>query len=369
MRQLNQGVENLRRTNVLEIIIDHLLEMAAQSIKFHSVVKAKSYLSQARRLCKCYHNYGCDIGAKEYLASIHNLDEDLLMIYDQEDFNMGPPSLPRRISTEPVLPEVPQNREEKDTLNLYEEMQPQVHTPENKKCLKFRTGRDSYIEDRKEMLTLEEAIEPLSPLQSPEPRKSIKFRNVIIEVQPGDKSPALAKTDEKEIKTCLKSSIKVVTSVPNDYSPGPDLSPEPRKSIKFRDKLITLPAGHINSIQKPEGYSPVSILKSKAQKKDLKGKDSADEDDELEENEKILKVIATDKQSLLPSYLRSKLKTSKDFIKTSPIGNSEIFQNISENTQQFLNHMTAEEKKAQIREMLKRKTLQLKGVFNQSSDT
>ena len=164
-------MENLRRTNVLEIIIDHLLEMAAKSIKFHSVVKAKSYLSQARRLSKCYHNYGCDIGAKEYLASIHNLDEDLLMIYDQEDFNTGPPSLPRRVSTEPVLPEVPQNIEERDTLNLYEEMQPQMHTPEVKKCLKFRTGRNSYIEDRKEMLTLEEAKEPLSPLQSPEPRK------------------------------------------------------------------------------------------------------------------------------------------------------------------------------------------------------
>ena len=46
--------------------------------------------------------------------------------------------------------------------------------------------------------------------------------------------------------------MKVFTSVPNDYSLGPDLSPEPRKSIKFRSKFVTLPPGHINSIQNPQ---------------------------------------------------------------------------------------------------------------------
>ncbi|KAI8128198.1 MB21D2-like [Lucilia cuprina] len=361
-RQLNQGVENLRRTNILEIILDHLLEMAAKAIQFQSVVMAKiSYLSQARRLCKCYHNYGCDIGAKEYLASIHNLDEELQIIYDKEDFSIGPPSLPRRISMEPVLPEVPQTMET-NSFNVYEEMIPQdklaTATPEPKKCLKFH------------MEGMLERSEPTSPERSPEPRKSIKFRNVVVEVQPGDINPLHAMpVGEAEIKTCLKTSHKA-TSLPENI--GPVKSPEPRKSIKFRDKVITVHQGDLNPIQKPQGYSPVSILRSKNESKEIENNNSENEDDrdDIEDlNEEEEKLTSTDKQSLIPSYLRSKLKSSSDFIKSSPIGNTEIFQNISQNTNHFLNNMSAEEKKAHIREMLKRKTLQLKGVFNQSSDT
>ncbi|KAM7348922.1 uncharacterized protein ACRADG_008082 isoform 2-T2 [Cochliomyia hominivorax] len=359
-RQLNQGVENLRRTNVLEIVLDHLLEMSSKAIQFHSVVMAKTYLSQARRLCKCYHNYGCDIGAKEYLASIHNLDEEFEIIYDKEDFSIGPPSLPRRISMEPVLPEVPQPKEE-SCLNLYEEMVPQ-EKGEKKNELKFHC-----------MEEVEEKSEPTSPVRSPEPRKSIKFRSVVIEVHPGDIHPIQSPTEgEIEIKTCLKTANK--TTTPPVDSPG---LPEPRKSIKFRDKVITVQKGDINPIQRPQGYSPVSILRSKSERKlpteDAESENEENDTEDLEEDDKATSehthVNTTDKQSLIPSYLKSKLKSSTDFIKSSPIRNSELFQNISQNTNHFLNTMTAEEKKAQIREMLKRKTLQLKGVFNQSSDT
>lgn len=353
-------MENLRRTNVLEIVLDHLLEMASKAIQFHSVVIAKTYLSQARRLCKCYHNYGCDIGAKEYLASIHNLDEELQIIYDKEDFSIGPPSLPRRISMEPVLPEVPPSVET-NSFNLYEEMVPQDCT-DVKKNLKFQ-----YMEE------VLEKSEPTSPIRSPEPRKSIKFRNIVTEVQPGDISPIHSLTAQDiEIKTCLKTSSKMITSPLN----SPKIS-EPRKSIKFRDKVITVHQGDINPIQKPQGYSPVSILRSKTENKPIEDNNSETDEDDIDLEEEYDKddkescnaTTSNDKQSLIPSYLKSKLKSSTDFIKSSPIGNSELFQNITQNTNQFLNNMTAEEKKAQIREMLKRKTLQLKGVFNQSSDT
>ncbi|XP_073832350.1 uncharacterized protein [Musca autumnalis] len=335
-RQLNQGVENLRRTNILEIVLDHLIAMSSKALEFQSVAVTKTYLSQARRLCKFYHNYGCDIGAKEYLNKIQSLDEELQILSDKEDFPLTttPPILPVRISIDatptPQIVRVPSNdfkgkmeetnksQSEMQPYNLYEEMVVRVEENETNRqhCIKLHFDNESIAEE-----------EPTITLRPPEtPRKSIKFHNVVIKVHDGD----------------------------------------------------------INPIQKPECYSPVSILRSKA----VRSESHEDEGEDCRENNAGGFSHATEDEEELDSpnvdvsssasastskestkFFPSIMKSSSNFIKSSPLGNTELFQNLSQNTDKFIQHLSNEEKKAQIRDMLKRKTLQLKGVFNQSSES
>ncbi|XP_059222636.1 uncharacterized protein LOC106090810 isoform X2 [Stomoxys calcitrans] len=338
-RIINQGVENLRRTNILEIFIDHLLAMSTKALEFKSAAVMKNYLSQARRLCKFYHNYGCDVGAKEYLSKIQSLDEELEMLYIREEFPPPAPTLPMRMSIEPSnsslsyyaseLRETPIEEEEKTTTrtkveekqpcNLYEEMMPQQDP--KKSNLKLSSTNANILQEETSAAALKKSSSGTSARPLIEPRKSIKFNNVVIKVQKGDTNP----------------------------------------------------------IQKPQGYSPVSILRSKEENKTDNNNDSADDDDDSDTNESDHN--ATNEPSELPtsktcastskqsSSFSSLIKSSSNFIKTSPIGNTVMFQNISQNTDKLFSNLTNDERKAQIRNMLKNKTLQLKGVFNQSSDS
>lgn len=307
-RHINQGVENLRRTNILEIFMDHLLEMASKAIQFENISEAKLYLCQARRFSKFYHNFGCDVGAKAYLASIHNIDEELRILCDKVDFPIAPPCLPRRISIEPELPEVPSCRQA-NSFNLYEEMVPQEE---------LDTSFD----------------------KSPALRKSLQLNKNATEGSP------LMPIHLEEIKACWKPAA----SYENANLAGS------RKSIKFKEKVIAVQEGDSNPIQKPQGYSPISILRSLD--KPFEDNSVANGDSKKEE----VRNKSSDKSHSMVSYLGGKLESSKKLISTSSLS-------LSQNTNQFLHNLTHEDHKAQIREMLKRKTLQLKGAFNQSSDS
>lgn len=300
--------------------------MSTKALEFQSVSITRTYLSQARRLCKFYHNYGCDIGAKEYLHKIQSLDEELQILADKEDFpGITPPILPVRISIEATsIPTIfsgnddfkekidtaIRNEKEIQPYNLYEEMVEREEPEENEvgtPCIQLQLDNESFTD------------EPIIPATRPPetPRKSIKFHNVVIKVQEGDMNP----------------------------------------------------------IQKPECYSPVSILRSKAERRE-----SQEDEEDYNEDRDNESVDALDTPTVndLPGesakesstkFLPSLMKSSSNFIKSSPLGNTELFQNLSQNTDKLIQHLSNEEKKAQIRDMLKRKTLQLKGVFNQSSES
>lgn len=364
-RLINQGVENLRRTNLLEIFLDHLIAISTKALEFHSVMVTKSYLSQARRLCKFYHNYGCDVGAKEYLNKIQSLDEELEILYVKEDFTLShPPSLPVRISIEPsmtssascspidvkVKPPLEEIGQQKEIqpCNLYEEMVPQeeISANEAKKSSKNLRSKSNSITE--ENVASEDL--PLSEL-----KKSLKLRT---------HSPSISEEEEDG-----ELVVSQQTRNSNEACISIKPSAEPRKSIKFHNVVIKVQKGDINPIQRPEGYSPVSILRSKSERTEDAREDSDDDDDdEHEMNEPtIIPSSTANKES--SAFLPSLFKSSSDFIKSSPLGNTEIFQNLSQNTDKFIHHISTDDKKAQIRDMLKRKTLQLKGVFNQSSDS
>ncbi|XP_075156938.1 uncharacterized protein LOC142230182 [Haematobia irritans] len=347
-RLINQGVENLRRTNILEIFIDHLLAMSAKALEFHSAAVMKSYLSQSRRLCKFYHNYGCDIGAKEYLSKIQSLDEELEMLYVKEDFSYPAPSLPVRISIEPTTQSRPCNVSDPMEMVIKEEVKVTPKQP----CHLY------------EEMVLQE------PMAINEPRKTnFKIRTTTLEEDTQSKSysdtnaPINNETNLQTPKSALKKSFEECDSRP--FS-------EPRKSIKFNNVVVKVKKGDTNPIQKPQCYSPVSILRSKQDRSnDDEGENDEDYSTDSESEDQQPPTTPTSNPSTKPSssLLPSLMKSSSDFIKSSPLGNTEMFQSISHSTDKIFSNLSTDERKAQIRDMLKRKTLQLKGVFNQSSDS
>ncbi|XP_055915036.1 uncharacterized protein LOC129948182 [Eupeodes corollae] len=103
-KDYNQGIENLRRTNILEIILDNLIAMGetyTKSKEYRSIYLARIYLNQAKRLCKFYSGYGCDMGAIEYISKIQTIESQIAILSNTES-NIPPPALPIRTSLEPL---------------------------------------------------------------------------------------------------------------------------------------------------------------------------------------------------------------------------------------------------------------------------
>lgn len=106
MRQkdYNSGVESLRRTNLLELFIDHFLNMADNLISFKSLNQSTIYLNQAKRLCEIYRHMGCENGAIEFMSRREELEETVKLLR-KNGTGLDPPPVPLRTSTkvEPKL--------------------------------------------------------------------------------------------------------------------------------------------------------------------------------------------------------------------------------------------------------------------------
>lgn len=68
--QLNDGLEILRCTNLLELLLDHMLAMLAKATEFRNAQHAQLYLEQAQRLCRLYQQLGCSQNAHHYTEAL-----------------------------------------------------------------------------------------------------------------------------------------------------------------------------------------------------------------------------------------------------------------------------------------------------------
>lgn len=67
---LNNSVEILRRTNLLEQLMDHMLAMLAKATDFRNAQHSQLYLDQAQLLCRLYKQLGCDQHAQHYAEAL-----------------------------------------------------------------------------------------------------------------------------------------------------------------------------------------------------------------------------------------------------------------------------------------------------------
>ncbi|EDW00304.1 uncharacterized protein LOC6564581 [Drosophila grimshawi] len=68
--QLNDGIEILRRTNLLELLLDHMLAMLAKAAEFRNAQHVQLYLEHSQRLCRLYQQLGCTQYAKYYAEAL-----------------------------------------------------------------------------------------------------------------------------------------------------------------------------------------------------------------------------------------------------------------------------------------------------------
>lgn len=71
--QLNNGLEILRRTNLLELFLDHSLAMTAQAVHFGQRNHALLYLMQGQLLCKLYQNLGCSQKSEHFVTELQQV--------------------------------------------------------------------------------------------------------------------------------------------------------------------------------------------------------------------------------------------------------------------------------------------------------
>jgi len=75
--QLNNGLEILRRSNLLELLLDHLLAMLTHAIRFGNRGHAQLYLEQGQRLCRLYQHLGCSQQAKHFIQELQVAANDM----------------------------------------------------------------------------------------------------------------------------------------------------------------------------------------------------------------------------------------------------------------------------------------------------
>ncbi|KAI8034208.1 uncharacterized protein LOC128264795 [Drosophila gunungcola] len=69
--QLNNGLEILRRSNLLELLLDHQLAMLAHATRhFGNRGHAQLYLEQGQRLCRLYQHLGCAQQAQHFIQAL-----------------------------------------------------------------------------------------------------------------------------------------------------------------------------------------------------------------------------------------------------------------------------------------------------------
>uniref|UniRef100_A0A1A9W333 Mab-21 domain-containing protein n=1 Tax=Glossina brevipalpis TaxID=37001 RepID=A0A1A9W333_9MUSC len=311
----NQGLENLRKTNILEILLDQLLEMSEKSINYCS--PARNILTLIRILCKFYHNYGCDLGAVEYLASLRNLEEAVQTVQLREELKLSLPSLPNRKNVETTVNDdqcsTKDNTTTTNSINYYDEIE-------------TKSGSNTTL---------------------------------------GDYSPRNDDALKKAKRRTMEPKMSICFHNPQVQERSLEYSHDGRKSIKFNDMVIEVHQRDVPiSSVRSDINEPVGILRPKS---DITRENCTENKPFAEKSEVTPTSISPSnnpaKNTLIPPSLKSRMKLPQK------LENSPLISNLTSTTEKFLQHMTIEEKKMYIREMLKRKTFQLKGAFNQSSDS
>ncbi|XP_028895792.2 uncharacterized protein LOC114803949 [Zeugodacus cucurbitae] len=350
LKQLNQGVENLRRTNILEIIIDHLIAMTEKAMQFRVLYLAKTFLAQARRLCKFYNNYGCDMGAREYLHTIDSIEEEIAGLQLNEDFTHLPPTLPIRTSVE----------------------------ASNKSKL------------TKEVFDHLESV-----------RRTVKV-DIEVTRSEREKSPITNNSIAKFVEESARPPCSFNENLEFVDNVTPNLGR--RKSIKFTEHVVEVHEGDTNPIQKPEGQSLVGILRfnpdvteicdtvTVAQRDEsnvtYERYDTVDNCNLKEDVETIVSAeeinksqVEEENEPTTDSPLHTTVKTPSDdrilgglskkvgMLRNLPLGNSQVIKDITTSTEKLLVSVASEEKRSQLKDVIRRKTVQLKGAFNQSSES
>ncbi|KAL9886385.1 uncharacterized protein ACN427_012346 [Glossina fuscipes fuscipes] len=320
VRRANQGLENLRKTNILEILLDHLLEMSKKSINYCSPIR--NLLTLFRILCKFYHNYGCDLGAAEYLDALHNLEEDLQTFQLRQELKLSVPSLPNRQNIIETAADSDQCAT-KDSI--------------------VKTSSTNYydeIETKADYASENGEVAQEARKRTMGPKMSSSFHN------------------RQAISTNQMQKSRVQQRYLED-------SHDDRKSIKFHDMVIEVHQHDIpNFSLKSDTNEPISILRPKS---DLTKKNHTENPTIAMKSEEVSANYSSSnhpsKNILISSSLKDKLKLPQR------LENSPLICNLTSTTGNFLQNMTAAEKRTYIREMVKRKTFQLKGAFSQSSDS
>ncbi|XP_033171035.1 uncharacterized protein LOC117147991 [Drosophila mauritiana] len=75
--QLNNGLEILRRSNLVELLLDHSLAMLARAIRFGNRGHAQLYLEHGQRLCRLYQHLGCSQQAQHFVQELQNAASDM----------------------------------------------------------------------------------------------------------------------------------------------------------------------------------------------------------------------------------------------------------------------------------------------------
>ncbi|XP_017016277.2 uncharacterized protein [Drosophila takahashii] len=94
--QLNNGLEILRRSNLLELLLDHQLAMLTHSIRFGNRVHAQLYLEQGQRLCRLYQHLGCSQQAHHFIQALQESAGEMENMSNVPVGNLESPPAPRK---------------------------------------------------------------------------------------------------------------------------------------------------------------------------------------------------------------------------------------------------------------------------------
>ncbi|XP_018792294.1 PREDICTED: uncharacterized protein LOC108970991 [Bactrocera latifrons] len=359
LKHLNQGVENLRRTNVLEIIIDHLIAMAEKAIEFRVCYLAKTFLAQARRLCKFYHNYGCDMGAREYLNTIGSLEEEIAGLQTNEDFKNLPPTLPIRTSVET-------SNKTKLTKEVFEHLENVRRTVrvdievthserENSPAVNRKSNVKSLEESAEQALSYNdlELVDNITPNLGR--RKSIKFTEHVVEVHEGDTNP-IQKPEEQSLVGILRFNPEVteICDAPAIEKDKRDVFYESYESID--NYSLSDDVGENSRIDAI--VSTEEIRKSQAQE------EREDEAEQITDSQQYSAVKTPSDERILGGF-NKRIGVLRKLTR----GNSQVIKDITSSTEKLFVSLASEETRSQLKEVIRRKTFQLKGAFNQCSES
>ncbi|XP_053949606.1 uncharacterized protein LOC128857848 [Anastrepha ludens] len=349
-KQLNQGVENLRRTNIFEIIIDHLIAMTEKALDFRVLYLAKTFLAQARRLCKFYNNYGCDMGAKEYLSTIESIEEEIGALHMNEDFTHLPPALPIRTSVEAGKSKMTKElfehlecvrrtiRADIETNNCEKEKPKTVNKIRSNNNL-VEAGTDQIYNDGLQFMR---SVTP--PLGA---TRSIKFTEHVVEVQEGDTNP-IQKPEGQNLVGILRFNPEVI-----EISDAVNVAEQNQMSESYEE---------YESVQRYHFHDNTNTSNTES---DIVNEncDSAQADIAKEAESQGADVATT------PGEDAKFDRFGPGMLRNLPLGNSQVIKILTSSTEKLFATMSSEERRLQIREIIKRKTFQLKGAFNQCSES
>lgn len=324
--------------------------MTEKAMEFRVSYLAKTFLAQARRLCKFYHNYGCDMGAREYLNTIGSIEEEIASLQMNEDFTHLPPTLPIRTSVETsnksnLTKEVFEHLESVRTRSERENFPATIN---RKSTAKSTEESVEQVHSYNENLELRDNITPNLGR-----RKSIKFTEHVVEVYEGDTS-SIQKPEGQNLVGILRFNPEVTEIFDAD-------------SVAERDK----PEVSYESYESIENYG-------------LNDDDESSRIDVIVSSKEINKSQAEEEEEAAASDvgpLNTATKTPCDeridggfsrrvgMLRNLPLGNSQIIKDITLSTEKLFVSVASEEKRSRLKEVIRRKTFQLKGAFNQCSES